>query len=254
MNGPFSNNLSLLGRTARSMRMPPRWRAWASEGTRNCVTERHRRPWSGVRYPPLRAVWGSRSSGQVPVQMGVLRVVARRRCRRSDRWAVPGAWWRSAFFPRPVPGPCGLAWCDDRQHGVRCRIGRCCRWRRWSWCGRYRFPSQAVRAARGAGPRGRGIGPAGQREDGPAAILDQPGGQRPQARLLLRTSVLERVNGELADLMTGGSGGERALQDLEEANAFFVALDAARSRFRYGADPGRGTADRCGPDHPRDRG
>ena len=52
-------------------------------------------------------------------------------------------------------------------------------------------------------------------------------------RLLLRTSVLEQVNGELADLLTGGSGGERVLQDLEEANAFVVALDAARSWFRY---------------------
>jgi len=52
-------------------------------------------------------------------------------------------------------------------------------------------------------------------------------------RLLLRTSVLERVNGELADLLTGGSGGERVLQDLEEANAFVVSLDAARSWFRY---------------------
>jgi len=52
-------------------------------------------------------------------------------------------------------------------------------------------------------------------------------------RLLLRTSVLERVNGELADLLTGDSGGERVLQDLEEANAFVVALDAARSWFRY---------------------
>ena len=52
-------------------------------------------------------------------------------------------------------------------------------------------------------------------------------------RLLLRTSVLERVNGELADLLTGGSGGERILQDLEEANAFVVAVDAARSWFRY---------------------
>ncbi len=52
-------------------------------------------------------------------------------------------------------------------------------------------------------------------------------------RLLLRTSVLERVNGELADLLTGASGGERALQDLEEANAFVVALDPARSWFRY---------------------
>ena len=52
-------------------------------------------------------------------------------------------------------------------------------------------------------------------------------------RLLLRTSVLERVNGELADLLTGASGGERVLQDLEEANAFVVALDVRRSWFRY---------------------
>ncbi|MFJ5899358.1 LuxR C-terminal-related transcriptional regulator [Streptomyces sp. NPDC093064] len=52
-------------------------------------------------------------------------------------------------------------------------------------------------------------------------------------RLLLRTSVLERVNGELADLLTGGSGAERALQDLEQAGAFVVSLDARRSWFRY---------------------
>ena len=52
-------------------------------------------------------------------------------------------------------------------------------------------------------------------------------------RLLLRTSVLDRVNGELADLLAGGSGGERVLQELEEANAFVVSLDAARSWFRY---------------------
>src|SRR6201999_1195666 len=51
--------------------------------------------------------------------------------------------------------------------------------------------------------------------------------------LLLRTSVLERVSGELADALTGGSGGERILQDLEAANAFVVALDSARSWFRY---------------------
>jgi LuxR family transcriptional regulator, maltose regulon positive regulatory protein len=52
-------------------------------------------------------------------------------------------------------------------------------------------------------------------------------------RLLLRTSILERVNGELADLLTGSSGGERVLQDLEAAGAFVVAVDAARSWFRY---------------------
>jgi LuxR family transcriptional regulator, maltose regulon positive regulatory protein len=55
----------------------------------------------------------------------------------------------------------------------------------------------------------------------------------PARRLLLRTSVLERVNGELADLLSGDHGGERILQDLEEANAFVLALDARRSWFRY---------------------
>jgi LuxR family maltose regulon positive regulatory protein len=55
----------------------------------------------------------------------------------------------------------------------------------------------------------------------------------PVQRLLLRTSVLERVNGELADLLTGGSGGERVLQQLEQANTFVAALDARRSWFRY---------------------
>jgi LuxR family transcriptional regulator, maltose regulon positive regulatory protein len=52
-------------------------------------------------------------------------------------------------------------------------------------------------------------------------------------RLLLRTSVLERVNGELADLLTGHEGGEGVLQDLEQANAFVVSLDSARTWFRY---------------------
>src|SRR5580693_612461 len=64
-----------------------------------------------------------------------------------------------------------------------------------------------------------------------AEVLDRQSEQ--VRRLLLRTSVLERVNGELADLLTGSSGGERVLQDLEEANAFVVSLDVARSWFRY---------------------
>jgi LuxR family transcriptional regulator, maltose regulon positive regulatory protein len=64
-----------------------------------------------------------------------------------------------------------------------------------------------------------------------AEVLErQPAAVR---RLLLRTSVLERVNGELADLLTGDEGGERVLQDLEAAGAFVVSLDAARSWFRY---------------------
>ena len=64
-----------------------------------------------------------------------------------------------------------------------------------------------------------------------AEVLDRQ--SEPVRRLLLRTSILERVNGELAGLLTGDSGGERVLQDLEAANAFTVALDARRSWFRY---------------------
>jgi len=52
-------------------------------------------------------------------------------------------------------------------------------------------------------------------------------------RLLLRTSVLDWVSGPLADVLTGRPGGERILQDLEQAGAFVVALDAGRSWFRY---------------------
>ncbi len=51
--------------------------------------------------------------------------------------------------------------------------------------------------------------------------------------LLLRTSLLDRVNGELADLLTGRPGSERILLDLEDANAFVVSLDPERSWFRY---------------------
>jgi LuxR family maltose regulon positive regulatory protein len=64
-----------------------------------------------------------------------------------------------------------------------------------------------------------------------AEVLDRQSDE--VRRLLLRTSVLERVNGELADLLTGDEGGERVLQDLEEANAFVVSVDTARSWFRY---------------------
>jgi LuxR family transcriptional regulator, maltose regulon positive regulatory protein len=51
--------------------------------------------------------------------------------------------------------------------------------------------------------------------------------------LLLSTSVLERVSGPLADYLSGGSGAERILQELEDANAFVTSLDAGRSWFRY---------------------
>src|ERR1035438_9445731 len=52
-------------------------------------------------------------------------------------------------------------------------------------------------------------------------------------QLLLRTSLLDRVNGELADLLTGRPGSERILLDLEDASAFVVSLDPSRTWFRY---------------------
>ena len=51
--------------------------------------------------------------------------------------------------------------------------------------------------------------------------------------LLLRTCLLDRVNGELADLLTGRAGSERILLGLEDANAFVVSLDQERTWFRY---------------------
>jgi LuxR family maltose regulon positive regulatory protein len=50
---------------------------------------------------------------------------------------------------------------------------------------------------------------------------------------LLRTSIVDRLNGELADLLTGYAGSERTLLELEDANAFVVSLDAQRTWFRY---------------------
>jgi LuxR family transcriptional regulator, maltose regulon positive regulatory protein len=64
-----------------------------------------------------------------------------------------------------------------------------------------------------------------------AEVLDH---QPPEVRdLLLRTSVLERVSGPLADALIGGSGSERALQELDASGAFVTALDVGRSRFGY---------------------
>ena len=52
-------------------------------------------------------------------------------------------------------------------------------------------------------------------------------------RLLLRTSILERVNAELAEVLTGDQGAERVLQDLEAAGAFVMSLEPGRTWFRY---------------------
>lgn len=64
-----------------------------------------------------------------------------------------------------------------------------------------------------------------------AEVLDR---QPEEVRaLLLRTSVLEQVCGPIADLLSGVTGGERILLELEEANAFVYALDGGRTWFRY---------------------
>jgi len=51
--------------------------------------------------------------------------------------------------------------------------------------------------------------------------------------LLLRTSLLDWVNGELADGLTGRPGSERILLNLADANAFVVPLDPERTWVRY---------------------
>jgi len=64
-----------------------------------------------------------------------------------------------------------------------------------------------------------------------AEMLDRQPGEVQD--LLLRTCLLDRVNGELADLLTGRPGSERILLALEDANAFVLSLDPQRTWFRY---------------------
>src|SRR6516225_3604181 len=63
-----------------------------------------------------------------------------------------------------------MGYAARRESGVRCPP------RRRSWCGRSGGPSGAVGAAGGGGAGDGGVGAGGQREDGPAAVLDQGGG------------------------------------------------------------------------------
>ncbi len=55
----------------------------------------------------------------------------------------------------------------------------------------------------------------------------------PVRTLLLRTSILDRVSGPLADRVLGTAGSERLLLELEATNAFVTSLDADRTWFRY---------------------
>ncbi|HEX5825482.1 MAG TPA: AAA family ATPase, partial [Candidatus Limnocylindrales bacterium] len=51
--------------------------------------------------------------------------------------------------------------------------------------------------------------------------------------LLLRTSILDRVSGPLADALLGMTGSERILLALEASNAFVMPVDSERVWFRY---------------------
>jgi LuxR family maltose regulon positive regulatory protein len=55
----------------------------------------------------------------------------------------------------------------------------------------------------------------------------------PVRRFLLRTSVLDRLSGELCDAVTSGDDGRRMLETLDRANLFVVPLDDRRRWYRY---------------------
>jgi LuxR family maltose regulon positive regulatory protein len=64
-----------------------------------------------------------------------------------------------------------------------------------------------------------------------AEVLDaQPA---PVRDFLLRTSVLDRLEGDLCDAVTGGSGGAATLAALDRADLFLVPLDDQRRWYRY---------------------
>jgi LuxR family maltose regulon positive regulatory protein len=50
---------------------------------------------------------------------------------------------------------------------------------------------------------------------------------------LLRTSIVDELDGDLADVLTGGHGGESMLARLERANGFVSAVGSRRSSYRY---------------------
>jgi LuxR family maltose regulon positive regulatory protein len=64
-----------------------------------------------------------------------------------------------------------------------------------------------------------------------AEVLDR---QPPAVReMLVRTSVLDRVSGPLADALTGGDGGQQMLEELVRRNAFVEPVDRRGQWFRY---------------------
>jgi len=61
-------------------------------------------------------------------------------------------------------------------------------------------------------------------------LQHQPVGMRD---FLLRTSVVDELEPDLADALTGRHDGAQALRTLERANAFLLPLDEHRRRYRY---------------------
>src|SRR5262249_32134767 len=59
------------------------------------------------------------------------------------------------------------------------------------------------------------------------------GQPEPVLRFLLETSVLDRVCGPLCDAVTGRTGGQEMLEELDRANLFVVPLDEVRRWWRY---------------------
>jgi LuxR family maltose regulon positive regulatory protein len=55
----------------------------------------------------------------------------------------------------------------------------------------------------------------------------------PVRRFFLETSILSRVNGPLADAVTGQDGGKGMLEALERQNLFLIPLDNRRDWYRY---------------------
>src|SRR4029450_2662089 len=47
------------------------------------------------------------------------------------------------------------------------------------------------------------------------------------------TSIVDELDGDLADALTGGHGGESMLARLERANGFVTAVGSRRSSYRY---------------------
>ncbi|HWK30258.1 MAG TPA: LuxR C-terminal-related transcriptional regulator [Solirubrobacter sp.] len=64
-----------------------------------------------------------------------------------------------------------------------------------------------------------------------AEVLDR---QPPKLRaFLLRTSIVDRVSGDLADALTGQSTGSDVLAELERTNGFVLGLDSRGEWYRY---------------------